>query len=444
MQLSKLNKKTKKTKKKITSHKKKFWGSQTEKAIKLFQNGTEKIPIEFIHIYVIYKKCAAKVNYKLKLLSKQKMDIIVNICNKILKNEYNDQFPLHVWQSGGGTSTNMNVNEVIANIGNNIFKTNILHPNDDINLSQSTNDSFTSSVNIYIAINIKNKLIPNLLFFIKSLKKKMIEFKNIKKMGRTHLQDAIPITFGQEFSGYIHLLENSLTLIKQSLKNLYNLAAGGTAIGTGITTSHSFDKLICKELLKETNLPFVSAKNKFAEISSRNSILEFSNATKVLATNLLKIGQDMTLMSSGPIGGLNELIIPHNIAGSSIMSGKTNPSQCDALAMISIQVISNNMAITIANTKGNFELNIYNPLILHNISQSINLLSDICINFSKMFIKKIKVNKDHVKDVLNKSPSLSILLNKHIGYNKTTNLAKYALKKKITLKNANKKLNNYY
>jgi fumarate hydratase class II len=427
---------------KIAVPKNHYWGANTERSLIHFSISDEVMPLNFIHAYVLFKKCAAKTNYKLKILNKYRFDIITRVCDEILNNKYNNEFPLHIWQTGSGTQTNMNINEVIANICNKILIGKLgtkypIHPNDHINMSQSSNDSFITVIHISIALSVNNKLIPNLNYMINEFKKKQHEYKDIIKLGRTHLEDAIPMTFGQEFSGFVSILEDSLNQIKHALKNINHLAAGGTAIGTGINAPKEFGKFVALEVSKETHLPFVSAKNKFALLSSHNAVLEMSNAFKVLATNIMKIANDIRWLGSGPRAGLRELILPQNEAGSSIMPGKVNPTQCEAAAMVSVQVIANNMAITIANTQGYFELNVYNPLMLYNIEQSIRMLSDVCINFTKYCISGIKVNTKQVTEYLDNALTLATILNPYIGYDKATKLAHYAYDNNISLKEAN-------
>ena len=444
--------KTKKNKKKVRYEsdlfgdiaipKNRYWGSSTQRSLLYFSISNERIPIQFIHTYALFKKCAAKVNYKLKLLDKQKLDIITKVCDDIFNNKYNNEFPLHIWQTGSGTHTNMNLNEVIANICNKRLTGKLgtktpINPNDHVNMSQSSNDSFISVMHIYVALLVTKNLIPNLTYMINGFKKKQHEFKDVIKLGRTHLEDAVPITFGQEFSGFVAILEDSLKQIKSSLKHIYQLAAGGTAIGTGINTHPQFGKAIAKEVSIETHLPFITAPNKFGEISSHNAVLEMSDAFKVLATNIIKIANDIRWLGSGPRAGLSELILPQNEAGSSIMPGKVNPTQCEAAIMVSVQVMANNMAITIANSQGHFELNVYNPLMLYNISQSIRMLSDVCINLTKFCILGLKINKEKVKEYLDNALTLATVLNPHIGYDKATKLAHYAYDKNISLKEAN-------
>lgn len=419
-----------------------YWGSSTQRSLNYFSISSEKMPIEFIHSYVKFKKCVARANYKLKHLDKKRLDIITTVCNEILDNKYNDEFPLHIWQTGSGTQTNMNVNEVIANICNKkltgqLGTKNPIHPNNHVNMSQSSNDSFITVIHISVAILVNKKLIPNLEYMIHGFKIKQKEFKDVIKIGRTHLEDAVPLTFGQEFSGYVALLEDALYQIKNALKHIYELATGGTAVGTGLNTPKNFDKIVVNEVSLETKLPFKVAENKFAEMSSHNAILEMSDAFKVLATNIMKIANDIRWSGSGPKTGLSELILPQNEPGSSIMPGKVNPTQCEAAAMVSVQVIANNTAITIANTQGYFELNVYNPLMLYNITQSITMLSDVCINLTKFCILGLKINKEKIKQNVENTLTLATALNPYIGYDKATKLAHYAYDKNITLKQAN-------
>jgi fumarate hydratase class II len=423
-----------------------YWGSNTQRSLIHFSIGKEHMPLNFIYSYAILKKCAAITNYKLGSLNKKYAGTIVKVCNEILEGKLDAEFPLYIWQTGSGTHTNMNLNEVISNRCNEILVGKLgtkipIHPNNHVNMSQSSNDTFITAMHISIALSVTKDLIPNLKYMIKEFVQKKQEFNNIVKIGRTHLEDALPITFGQEFSGYVALLDDALNQINMSLKNIYQLAAGGTAVGNGINANKNFGKVIAKEISKETKLPFVTAPNKFAELSSHNAVLEMSDALKVLATNIMKIANDIRWMGSGPKTGLNELLLPQNEPGSSIMAGKVNPTQCEAATMVAVQVIANNLAITIANSQGNFEMNVYNPLMIYNINQSIYLLSDVCVNFTKFCIIGLKVNHEKVKHNLEHSLSRVTLLNPYIGYDKATKLAHYAYDNNITLKEANKKLN---
>jgi fumarate hydratase class II len=431
---------------KIKVPKDRYWGATTARSLIHFSIGKEHMPLSFIHTYALFKKCAALTNHKLGILNSRLKNTIVKVCDLIIDNKFNDEFPLYIWQTGSGTQTNMNLNEVIANIGNKLLHSKLgskypINPNDDVNMSQSSNDSFISVMHITIAILINYSLIPNLEYMIDGLKKKKEEFKNIIKIGRTHFEDAVPITFGQEFSGYVALLENDLKNIKFALKSIYKLAAGGTAVGTGLDAPKNFGSTIAKIISKETDLPFVSADNKYAEISSHNAVLQMSDALKLLATNMYKIASDIRIMGSGPRTGIHELLLPQNEPGSSIMPGKVNPTQCESVTMISIQVMSNNNAVTFANSQGILELNVYNPIMLYNINQSIYLLSDSCHNFTKYCIKDLKVNKKKVDEYVNNALTLVTALNTHIGYEKSSILADYAEKHNISLREANEKLN---
>lgn len=430
---------TKKTKKSNGRH---FWGPNTEKSLHFFSIGNETMPLEFIHSYVLFKKCAVRAANKLKLIDKRKTSIIVKTCNEILSGKYSSEFPVHIWQTGSGTQTNMNINEVIANIANKKLRSkSAIHPNDDVNVSQSTNDSFISAMHIFVALTVNKNLLPSLRFMINALKQKQHEFKDIIKLGRTHLQDAVPMTVGQEISGYVSLLQDSYNQIEFALKGIYKLAAGGTAVGTGLNSHLNFDKIVTSELRNETKLPFVPASNKFAEISSHNAVLEMSNAFKVLATNIIKIGNDIRWMASGPRAGLNELKLPRNEHGSSIMPGKVNPTQIEAACMVAIQVMANNLAITFANSQGNFELNAYNPLMLYNISQSTKLLTDVCTNLTKFCLVGIQANREKINENVENALTLATALNPKIGYDKATKLAEYAYERNLSLKEANEKLN---
>ena len=422
-----------------------FWGSNTQRSIVHFSIGTELIPLEFIYTYALFKLCAAKANYHLGILDKSITRDIVSACSDILKGHYNEEFPLHIWQTGSGTQTNMNVNEVIANICNKTLTGKMgtktpVHPNNHVNLSQSSNDSFITVIHMFVSIFVQSRLIPAIQLLHKSIQIKQHEFKHIVKIGRTHLQDAVPITFGQEFSGYAELLSDALQMIQTSMGHMHQLAVGGTAVGTGLNAPSQFGKTASKYIRQHTGIAFSSAQNKFSEMSSHNAILETSDAIKVLATNITKIAGDIRLMGSGPHSGLYEIKLPQNEPGSSIMPGKVNPTQCEAAIMASLQVISNNLAITIANSNGNFELNVYNPLMLYNITQSMNLMTDICTNLSKYCINGITINRDSVKQKLDSSLTLATALTKPIGYDKTSTFVHYAYDHNINLRDTNKKL----
>lgn len=425
---------------------KNYWGAETQRSLIHFSIGNETMPLEIIHAYALYKKCAAITNNKLKLFNNKKIPTtIIKVCNEIINKKLDDQFPVHIWQTGSGTHTNMNLNEVISNRSIEILKgkkgsKTPVHPNDHVNMSQSSNDSFPTVLYMATAIQINKKLLKNLKYMIQGFKKKQTEFKNIIKIGRTHLQDATPISFFQEFSGYVTLFEDSYNKIKDSLKELYKLPAGGTAVGTGINTHPKYAKTVAAEIKKQTKLPFSSAKNKFSVMSSHNAIQECSGALTVLASNIIKIANDIRWMGSGPKTGLKELILPSNEPGSSIMPGKVNPTQCEAAIMVAVKVMGNNQDIINANSQGNFELNIFNPLMALNIIQSINLLNDVCINLTKFCILGLKVNKSQIKYNVENALTIATALNPHIGYDSASKLAQYALKHNMSLRDANRKL----
>lgn len=424
---------------------KNLWGAQTQRSLLHFSIGNDIMPYEIIKSFAIFKKAAAITNYKLKLLDNDKKKIIIQVCDEIIEGKLKNDFPLYVWQTGSGTQTNMNMNEVISNrciqLLNGTLGSKIpIHPNDDVNKSQSSNDTFITAVHISIVKLINEELIPNIEYMINGLKKKKKEFENIIKIGRTHLQDAVPLTFGQEFSGYIALIETSLKHIKTSLHNLYYLAAGGTAVGTGINTHPKFAVMVAKELSLLTNFPFKTAPNKFEILSSHDALVACSFGLKSLAINIMKIANDFRWLGAGPRAGLNEIILPQNEPGSSIMPGKVNPTQCEAATMVAIQVMSNDVAVSMANSQGNFELNVFKPLMANCIIQSIKLLRDVCHNLTKFLILGIKINRKKVDSYVSNSLMLVTILSPHIGYEKSAKLAEYAYKYDLTLRDANKKL----
>lgn len=424
---------------------KNLWGAQTERSLLHFTIGEERIPYEIIKSFAIFKKAAAITNKKLKLLDGSKEKIIKQVCDEIIAGKLKDSFPLYVWQTGSGTQTNMNVNEVISNrciqlLNGVLGSKKPIHPNDDVNKSQSSNDTFITAVHISIVKLINEDLIPNIEYMINGLKKKKKEFENIIKIGRTHLQDATPLTFGQEFSGYIALIETSLEHIKISLRNLYHLAAGGTAVGTGINTHPKFAVMVAKEVSLLTKYPFKTAPNKFEVLSSHDALVGCSFALKSLAINIMKIANDFRWLGAGPRAGLNELILPQNEPGSSIMPGKVNPTQCEAATMVAIQVISNDLSVSMANSQGNFELNVFKPLMANCVIQSIKLLRDVTHNLTKFLILGIKINRKKVDSYVENSLMLVTILSPHIGYEKCAKMAEYAYEHDLTLREANKKL----
>ena len=417
----------------------KYWGASTERSKKYFNIGDFLVRPIVIHSIAVIKKAAAIVNAKNKDLDPRLSRYIIKAAEEIIKGKHNDHFPLKVWQTGSGTQTNMNVNEVIANraieiLGGKKGTKKPVHPNDHVNKSQSTNDVFPTAMHIAIAIETKNKLLPSLELLNKELKKKVSIFKNIIKVGRTHLQDATPLSLGQEFSGYQSQLENSIKRIKNSLNEIYSLAQGGTAVGTGINSKKNFDKKIIKEIKRITKIPFIPTKNKFAALAAHDEIVNFSGTLNTTAVCLMKIANDIRFLGSGPRAGYSELILPANEPGSSIMPGKVNPTQSEAVTMVCVKVIGNHNGITMAGSHGHFELNVFKPLIAHNILQSIDLLADSTKNFSLYCIKDLKADKIKIKQFLDNSLMLVTALAPHIGYDNSAKIAKTALKNNTTLK----------
>ena len=417
----------------------KYWGASTQRSRKYFDIGDFLVKPVLIKSIAIVKKSAAIVHRKDKQIESKIANAIIKASNEIIQGKLNDHFPLKVWQTGSGTQTNMNVNEVIANRAIEILKgkkgtKKPVHPNDHVNKSQSTNDVFPTAMHIAIALETKEKLLPSLITLNKELKKKVSKFKNIVKVGRTHLQDATPITLGQEFSGYQSQLESCIERIKNALNEIYFLAQGGTAVGTGINTKKNFDKKIVKEIKKTTKIPFKPAKNKFAALAAHDVIVNFSGTLNTTAVCLMKIANDIRFLGSGPRAGYGELILPTNEPGSSIMPGKVNPTQSEAVTMVCVKVIGNHNGITMAGSHGHFELNVFKPLIAHNILQSIDLLSDSSKNFAIYCIKGIKADKIKIKYYLDNSLMLVTALTPHIGYDNAAKIAKRALKNNTKLK----------
>ena len=417
----------------------KYWGAQTQRSIKNFKIGKVNVPIELIHAIGIVKKSAAIVNQRFKDLDPKISKAIQKASDEVISGKLDDHFPLKVWQTGSGTQTNMNVNEVISNraiemLGGKLGSKKPVHPNDHVNMSQSTNDTFPTAMHIAIAIHSNKRLIPALLKLEKSLNKKVKQFKEIVKIGRTHLQDATPMTLGQEFSGYEAQVKNSIDRIKKALNEVYYLAQGGTAVGTGINSRRGWDKKIALEIKKITKLPFQTAKNKFEALASHDPIVNFSASLGTTAVALTKIANDIRFLGSGPRAGYAELQLPENEPGSSIMPGKVNPTQCEAITMVCTKVIGNHTGITIAGTHGHFELNVFKPLIAHNIIQSIDLISDSVNCFVEFCVKGIKANKKKINQLLNNSLMLVTALSPVIGYDNASKIAKAAHKNGTTLK----------
>ncbi len=417
----------------------KYWGASTERSKKYFNIGDVLVGSKLIKSIAIIKKAAAITNYKNKDISSKIYRSIVRASDEVIKGKLDNHFPLKVWQTGSGTQTNMNVNEVISNRAIEILKgkkgtKKPVHPNDHVNKSQSTNDVFPTAMHIAIAMETREKLLPSLVLLNKELKKKIKEFNKIVKIGRTHLQDATPLSLGQEFSGYQSQLEECIKRIKVSLNEIYYLAQGGTAVGTGINTKKNFDKKIVSEIKKITKLPFKPAKNKFAALAAHDAIVNYSGTLNTTAVCLMKVANDIRFLGSGPRAGYGELILPENEPGSSIMPGKVNPTQCEAVTMVCVKVIGNHNGITMAGSHGHFELNVFKPLIIHNVLQSIQILSDSTKSFAKYCISGLKADKNRIKHLVDNSLMLVTALSPKIGYDNAAKIAKNALKNKTTLK----------
>ena len=417
----------------------KYWGASTERSKKYFNIGDFLVRPIVIHSIAVIKKAASIVNAKNKDLEPKISKYIIKAAEEVIKGKLDDHFPLKVWQTGSGTQTNMNVNEVIANraiemMGGKMGSKKPVHPNDHVNKSQSTNDVFPTAMHISIAIQTREKLLPSLRLLEKELTRKTKEFKSIVKVGRTHLQDATPLTLGQEFSGYQSQLKKCIIRIESALKEIYNLAQGGTAVGTGLNTRRNFDKKIIKEISKITKLPFKPASNKFAALAAHDEIVNFSGTLNTTAVCLMKIANDIRFLGSGPRAGYGELILPSNEPGSSIMPGKVNPTQSEAVTMVCVKVIGNHNGITMAGSHGHFELNVFKPLIIHNILQSINIMSDSARAFGMYCVKGIKADKKRIKFLLDNSLMIVTALAPRIGYDRAAQIAKTAHKNGTTLK----------
>ena len=417
----------------------KYWGASTERSNKYFNIGDFLVRPIVIHSVAIIKKAAAIVNLKNKDLEPKLAKYIIKAAEEVIKGKHDEHFPLKVWQTGSGTQTNMNVNEVIANraiemMGGILGSKKPIHPNDHVNKSQSTNDVFPTAMHIAIAFKTKNKLLPSLKLLEKELAKKSKEFKSIVKVGRTHLQDATPLTLGQEFSGYHAQLKKCIFRIENALKEIHYLAQGGTAVGTGLNTRKNFDKKIVREISRITKLPFKPSTNKFAALAAHDEIVNFSGTLNTAAVCLMKIANDIRFLGSGPRAGYGELILPSNEPGSSIMPGKVNPTQSEAVTMVCVKVIGNHNGITMAGSHGHFELNVFKPLIIHNILQSIEIMGDSSKTFALYCVKGIKADKKRIKYLLDNSLMLVTALAPKIGYDKAAHIAKTAHKNGTTLK----------
>jgi fumarate hydratase class II len=423
----------------------KLWGAQTQRSLEHFSIGKDLIPVEMVTAYAILKKAAALANHALKRLDEQRRNLIAQVCDEILAGRHRDMFPLHVWMTGSGTQLNMNVNEVISNrccqlSGTPLGSKTPVHPNDHVNMSQSSNDTFPSAMNIAAVMNIKQRLIPAVTALHDALAIKAQEWKDIVKIGRTHLQDATPLTLGQECSGYAAMIADNLERIDVGLHGVYRIALGGTAVGTGINAPPGFGGVAAAEIANLTNLPFVTATNKFAVQGAHDDLVALSGALRTLSVSLYKIANDIRLMSSGPRAGFAELLIPPNEPGSSIMPGKVNPTQAEALAMIATQVMANDVAVGFGGAGGDLEMNVYKPLIIFNITHSITIIADGCTNFRRFLIEGTKPNLQKIDTYVERSLALVTALSPAIGYDNAARIVHYALENDLSLKQAALKL----
>lgn len=422
---------------KVPAHR--LWGAQTERSLKHFNIGYDRMPRSMIRAFGLLKQASAEVNKELGKLSPDLASLISESAEEVIEGKLDEEFPLRIWQTGSGTQTNMNANEVIANyaikkLGGKLGSKNPIHPNDHVNMSQSSNDTFPTAMHIAAAEEIVNDLLPALRDFRNHLEENSKEFKDIIKIGRTHLMDAVPLTLGQEFSGYVFQIDEDIKRIEMTLPGIYELAIGGTAVGTGINAPKGFGEKVSEKIAKKTGLPFVSSPNKFASLASHDALVFASGALKTLACSLMKIANDIRWMGSGPRAGLNELILPENEPGSSIMPGKVNPTQCESLTMICIQVIGNDTSITTAGSQGNFELNVFKPLIIYNFLHSCRLLSDGCRSFTEHLLKGLKANKKKIQEYVDNSLMLITALSPVLGYDTCAKVAKQAFEQNRTLK----------
>ena len=418
-----------------------YYGAQTQRSLNNFKIGEERFQRELIRAYGILKKAAASVNEKAGKLDSKLAGVIREAADEVIDGNLDDHFPLVVWQTGSGTQSNMNFNEVIANraiekLGGELGSKDPVHPNDHVNMGQSTNDTFPTAINIAAVESTINQLLPGLKKLMKSLVKKEKEFDAIIKLGRTHLQDATPLSLGQEFSGYASALRHGVSRIEKSLDHCYELAMGGTAVGTGINSFEGFGKQVANEISNLTGLPFKTAENKFEALGGQDSIVELSSALKTVSGSLFKIANDIRWLASGPRSGIGEILIPANEPGSSIMPGKVNPTQCEAMTMVCTQVMGNDVTISVAGASGNFELNVYRPVIAYNIIQSIRLLTDACDSFRVHCVDGIEANEERIRSNLYNSLMLVTTLNPHIGYDKAAEVAKKAYKDNLSLREA--------
>jgi len=420
----------------------KYWGAQTQRSKDNFRIGEGRMPVEIIRAFGYLKKAAAAANLELGVLPKEKADLIMQVCDEIIEGKLDDQFPLVVWQTGSGTQSNMNVNEVVANrahvlLGNKLGEgTRLIHPNDDVNKSQSSNDTFPTAMHIAAYRVLTGVTIPGVKDLRDTLNEKSLDFMDVVKIGRTHLMDATPLTLGQEFSGYVSQLDHGLKALVNSLDHMAELALGGTAVGTGINTPGGYDSLVAEYIAKFTGLPFVTGSNKFEGLAAHDAIVETHGALKTLAVSLMKIGNDIRMLASGPRSGIGEIVIPANEPGSSIMPGKVNPTQAEALTMVCAQVLGNDVAINVGGSNGHFELNVFKPMMIRNFLESARLIGDACRSFNEHCAAGIEPNPDRIRQHLNNSLMLVTALNPHIGYEKAAEIAKKAHGEGTTLKEA--------
>lgn len=413
-----------------------YWGAQTQRSFENFRISTEKMPFEIVKAFGVLKKAACLANFELGKISEQKKNLISSVCDEIMEGKLDGHFPLAVWQTGSGTQSNMNVNEVVANRGNELAGEKILHPNDDVNKSQSSNDTFPTAMHISAISAIEDNLIPAMDKLIETFKRLEKENEGIVKSGRTHLQDAVPIAFSQEISGWRAMIEASKAQIIASLFGLRELALGGTAVGTGLNAPKGFDELVAKKVSEITGKEFITSPNKYHSLTSKDALAFTHGGLKALAANLMKIANDVRWLASGPRDGLGEIFIPENEPGSSIMPGKVNPTQCESMTMVCVQVIANDVAVAMGASQGNFELNVFMPVILYNFLQSVRLLADGITSFEKNCVTGIKANKEKMHHNLYNSLMLVTALNPYIGYENAAKTAKKAYKENISLKEA--------
>src|SRR3981189_816366 len=423
----------------------KLWGAQTQRSLEHFSIGNDLIPREMITAYATLKKAAATANHASKRLDDQRYGLIVQTCDEILAGQHHDMFPLHVWMTGSGTQFNMNVNEVISNrccqlAGTPLGSKTPVHPNDHVNMSQSSNDSFPSAMNIAAAVNVKQRLIPAVKALHDAIATKVEQWKDIVKIGRTHMQDATPLTLGQEWSGYAGMLADDLDRMEDALKGMYRLALGGTAVGTGINSAPGFAEAAAAEIAKLTGLPFISAPNKFTVQGAHDALVQLSGTFRTLAVSLYKVGNDIRLMSCGPRAGFAELMIPENEPGSSIMPGKVNPTQAEALTMIAVQVMADDVAVGFGGASGYLEMNASKPVMIHNITHSITIMTDGCANFRQFLIEGTRPNVKKIKQYVERSLMLVTALAPVIGYDQASKIAHSAMDNDLTLRAAALKL----